>query len=96
VTWFRVTVTGTGFRKSVDGIEGRYSFLTYHFVDAETPEAALEAAAVNVASREELRGQLDDRPEPRLGIEEIVLCDSSDVAPTELGLIWYPDPASEA
>jgi hypothetical protein len=92
---FRVTVVGIGFRKTVDGVEGRYGFLTYRFADAATPEAAIEAAVRSVADRAELRDQLDGAQlEPRFAIEEVVAADEA--PPTELGLIWYPDPAPQA
>ena len=95
MTLFRITVTGTGFRKAVDGVTGRYSFLTYRFVDAATPEAAGDEAVRNVAARDDLREQLGpDRVEPRIEATEAMVCDEAPA--TELGLAWYPDPAPDA
>jgi hypothetical protein len=91
VPLFRVRLNGIGFRKVVDGSEGRYSFYANQFVEAETPQLAADKALDALAARPDLREQLVQGG-PTVVIESVV--EHSGERPGQQGLAWYADPAN--
>ena len=68
---YRVALIGTGFRKVVDGREGRHGFLTNAFVEADTAQLAGEKAVAELGARSDLQRALN-ADGATLAIEEVV------------------------